>query len=370
MSDHDLLPAGLPRAAGTGVALPHGSGRACSVLGPQGHDRADRWDRRRAAPRWPVRDPNARRARQLPDGRHLHRGRPDRLAWIESATGMHTTSTPTTSATAQPKSSSVSGTFPRRCAYPRPAPVFAPPSTNSKSTSLASPRRTGHDRPAVLGGSDLHRARRSSPPRPLTRGTPVALREVDGAPCRRARDDADAVDPSSSRPRWQRRAATSPYFPTPWQRGTQRCQPTCSISSDHRHCTWQPPGGGATGALNHAVIHSLDITVALGRSAVAPAEAVTAVLDELTTGLGTLFGVDLTSVRLEAADADWSWGNGLSFEPTAALWSHPERPSATRRTGPCLAAETSQADTPKRLVMLLSCPRLPYVSSVDLADGT
>jgi uncharacterized protein (TIGR03083 family) len=73
---------------------------------------------------------------------------------------------------------------------------------------------------------------------------------------------------------------------------------------------WQPPGGGATGALNHAVIHSLDITVALGRSAVAPAEAVTAVLDELTTGRGTLFGVDLTGVRLEAADADWSWGNG------------------------------------------------------------
>ena len=73
---------------------------------------------------------------------------------------------------------------------------------------------------------------------------------------------------------------------------------------------WQPPGGGATGALNHAVIHSVDITVALGRSAVAPAEAVTAVLDELTTGRGTLFGVDLTGVRLEAADADWSWGNG------------------------------------------------------------
>jgi uncharacterized protein (TIGR03083 family) len=26
---------------------------------------------------------------------------------------------------------------------------------------------------------------------------------------------------------------------------------------------WQPPGGGAAGALSHAVIHSLDVTVAL-----------------------------------------------------------------------------------------------------------
>ena len=29
---------------------------------------------------------------------------------------------------------------------------------------------------------------------------------------------------------------------------------------------WQPPGGGAAGALSHAVIHSLDVTIALDRS--------------------------------------------------------------------------------------------------------
>ena len=29
---------------------------------------------------------------------------------------------------------------------------------------------------------------------------------------------------------------------------------------------WQPPGGGAAGALSHAVIHSLDVTVALDLS--------------------------------------------------------------------------------------------------------
>jgi uncharacterized protein (TIGR03083 family) len=73
---------------------------------------------------------------------------------------------------------------------------------------------------------------------------------------------------------------------------------------------WQPPGGGAAGALSHAVIHSLDVTVALNRPAVAPREAAIAVLDQLVAANGTWFGVDLTGVRLEATDTDWSWGNG------------------------------------------------------------
>ena len=73
---------------------------------------------------------------------------------------------------------------------------------------------------------------------------------------------------------------------------------------------WQPPGGGAVGALTHAVVHSLDITVALDRPAVAPGEAVLAVLDQLTGADGAWFGIDLTGVRLEADDAGWSWGGG------------------------------------------------------------
>ena len=73
---------------------------------------------------------------------------------------------------------------------------------------------------------------------------------------------------------------------------------------------WQPPGGGAAGALSHAVIHSLDVTVALDRPAVAPAEAVIAVLGQLTAANGAIFGLDLTDVRLEAADTGWSWGAG------------------------------------------------------------
>lgn len=73
---------------------------------------------------------------------------------------------------------------------------------------------------------------------------------------------------------------------------------------------WQPPGGGAAGALSHAVIHSLDVTVALGRSMVAPPEAVAAVLDQFTAANGAWFGVDLTEIRLEATDTGWSWGTG------------------------------------------------------------
>ncbi len=73
---------------------------------------------------------------------------------------------------------------------------------------------------------------------------------------------------------------------------------------------WQPPGGGAAGALSHAVIHSLDVTIALDHPPVAPAEAVTAVLDQLSAANGAIFGVDLSDVRLEAIDAGWAWGHG------------------------------------------------------------
>ena len=73
---------------------------------------------------------------------------------------------------------------------------------------------------------------------------------------------------------------------------------------------WQPPGGGAAGALSHAVIHSLDVTVALGAPPVAPVEATTTVLEQLAAADGTTFGVDLSGVRLEADDVDWSRGSG------------------------------------------------------------
>ena len=73
---------------------------------------------------------------------------------------------------------------------------------------------------------------------------------------------------------------------------------------------WQPPGGGADGALSHGVIHSLDVTIALGRSAVAPTEAVAAVLDQLIGANGAIFGIDLTGICLRDVDTDWSSGSG------------------------------------------------------------
>jgi len=80
---------------------------------------------------------------------------------------------------------------------------------------------------------------------------------------------------------------------------------------------WQPPGGGAAGALSHAVIHSLDATVALDRPAVAPAPALVSVLDQLTGANGAYFGLDLTGTRLEADDADWAWGSGETVRADA-----------------------------------------------------
>ncbi|KQX69768.1 maleylpyruvate isomerase family mycothiol-dependent enzyme [Angustibacter sp. Root456] len=73
---------------------------------------------------------------------------------------------------------------------------------------------------------------------------------------------------------------------------------------------WQPPGGGVAGAVSHAVIHSLDVTIPLGERPVAPAEAVRDVLDQLTASHGAWFGVDLSGVRLAATDTDWAWGDG------------------------------------------------------------
>ncbi len=73
---------------------------------------------------------------------------------------------------------------------------------------------------------------------------------------------------------------------------------------------WQPQEGGAAGALSHAVIHSLDITVALEQPPVAMEEALIVILDELTGANGGIFGLDLSGIRFEAIDADWAWGSG------------------------------------------------------------
>lgn len=82
---------------------------------------------------------------------------------------------------------------------------------------------------------------------------------------------------------------------------------------------WAPPGGGYLGALNHVVIHGLDITVPLGTSPSATAENLRIVLDDLTSGgAHAHFGFDLGGLRLHATDMDWSFGSGKPVGGAAA----------------------------------------------------
>jgi uncharacterized protein (TIGR03083 family) len=82
---------------------------------------------------------------------------------------------------------------------------------------------------------------------------------------------------------------------------------------------WTPPGGGWPGALNHVVIHSLDVTVPLGVPVCASSDALRAVLDGLTVGaVHEHFGVDLTDLALRATDVDWSFGSGAPIDAPAA----------------------------------------------------
>jgi uncharacterized protein (TIGR03083 family) len=82
---------------------------------------------------------------------------------------------------------------------------------------------------------------------------------------------------------------------------------------------WAPPGGGYHGALNHVVIHGLDVTVPLGVPRLAPDQTIRVILDDLTQGDGTVrFGVDFAGRRLQATDLDWSFGAGPVLRGAAA----------------------------------------------------
>lgn len=93
------------------------------------------------------------------------------------------------------------------------------------------------------------------------------------------------------------------------QGATLPAQELLAALRNHILHTWEPPVGGAAGALSHAVIHSLDVTVALGRPPVAPPDALDTVLESVGRD-GSWFGVDLTGRRFEATDSDWASGDG------------------------------------------------------------
>ena len=83
-----------------------------------------------------------------------------------------------------------------------------------------------------------------------------------------------------------------------------------ALRSDRLHA-WRPPGGGAAGALVHAVVHGLDATVPLAIERELPPARLRAVLDSLVTPASLKhFGVDLAGLALRAEDVDWSYGSG------------------------------------------------------------
>ena len=81
---------------------------------------------------------------------------------------------------------------------------------------------------------------------------------------------------------------------------------------------WQPPGGGAIGALNHAVVHGLDASNALGLPRPCSDEAARLILDALAGGGAERFGVRLAGLRLVAEDLDWQSGSGRTVTGSAA----------------------------------------------------
>ena len=98
--------------------------------------------------------------------------------------------------------------------------------------------------------------------------------------------------------------------------------PTAELVANLRSDTmlhWAPPGGGFHGALNHAVIHSLDVTVPLDVPRLASDEAIGVVLDDLCEGgAHEHFGIDISERHLEATDLEWSYGSGPVLRAEAA----------------------------------------------------
>ncbi|OLT13497.1 hypothetical protein BJF78_22130 [Pseudonocardia sp. CNS-139] len=79
---------------------------------------------------------------------------------------------------------------------------------------------------------------------------------------------------------------------------------------DNAEHPWAPPGGGATGALSHDVIHGLDVTVGLGLDRRVPPERLGLVLAGMSPRSVGYFGADLDGVELRATDRDWTFGSG------------------------------------------------------------
>ncbi|HEY6428198.1 MAG TPA: maleylpyruvate isomerase family mycothiol-dependent enzyme [Acidimicrobiales bacterium] len=94
-------------------------------------------------------------------------------------------------------------------------------------------------------------------------------------------------------------------------------QLVANLRSNTLH-SWAPPGGGYHGALNHVVIHGLDVTVPLGLQRLPADEPMRVVLGDLTKGeLHSQFGTSIDGRTLEATDLDWSHGSGPPLRASA-----------------------------------------------------
>lgn len=97
--------------------------------------------------------------------------------------------------------------------------------------------------------------------------------------------------------------------------------PTSELIANLRSDTmqhWAPPGGGYHGALNHVVIHGLDVTVPLGMPRRSPDETIRIILDDLTKGdVHARFGTSIEGRSLQATDLDWSYGSGSPLRGAA-----------------------------------------------------
>jgi uncharacterized protein (TIGR03083 family) len=94
-------------------------------------------------------------------------------------------------------------------------------------------------------------------------------------------------------------------------------QLVADLRSDVLH-HWTPPGGGYHGALNHVVIHGLDVTVPLGEPRLASDQVIQVVLDDLTQGGGhEHFGIEIAGRDFEASDLDWKYGSGQALRGAA-----------------------------------------------------
>jgi uncharacterized protein (TIGR03083 family) len=111
---------------------------------------------------------------------------------------------------------------------------------------------------------------------------------------------------------------------------------------------WTPPGGGYHGALNHVVIHSLDVTSPLDESRRASDTAMRSVFDDLTAGGGHRACTRLREGRCSLGIRRGRRSIWCSRRPMRAV---PGRPGTRVRTSPELSpawpGSTRSASSPR-----------------------